>query len=227
MAPNVALVYGSFFMGDCERDIKAIKDAFPNIPGLELAEPVEGNSFDFSSLKDYKAIILCTSSQIGYPPPNFKEFAYQLLAAATTNPGCLSHLRHAVYGNGDETYFKTYMNMPRYMDHLLEKCGSQRFFARGETGEPHAPLGTEKCACTAWAPGMWAAVEASLAAEAAGKPDPAVAWDALWAAQRSETHEDVTEWDLGKLEKKLGKPEKKPSIFAKLEKKLGKPEKKP
>jgi sulfite reductase alpha subunit-like flavoprotein len=216
MAPNVGLVYGSFFMGDCERDIGVIREAFPKIDGLEVAEPVEGNAFDFNALKDCKALIICTSSQIGFPPPNFRDFAHQLLQAATTNPGCLSHLRHAVYGNGDETYFKTYMNMPRYMDLLLEKCGSKRFFARGETGEPHAPMGTEKCECTEWAPAMWAALGASLKAEADGKPAAAVSWDAHWAEQRSETHEKVTEWDLKALEAKQGKPEKAPSLFAKL-----------
>merc|ERR1711933_455883 len=119
------------------------------------------------------------------------------------NPGCLSHLKHAVYGNGDETYFKTYMNMPRYMDLLLEKCGSTRFYARGETGEPHAPLGTEKCECTAWAPAMWSSLAGVIAEEADGnKPGP-VAWDALWAVHRSETHEKVTQWDLAQLEAKL------------------------
>jgi len=216
MAPNVAFIYGSFFMGDSVRDINTIKDSFPKVPGLETAEPLEGNAFDFNSLKDCKVLVICTSSQIGFPPPNFRDFAHALLTVATTNPGCLSHLRHVVYGNGDETYFKTYMNMPRYMDLLLEKCGSRRFYARGETGEPHAPLGTEKCACTAWAPAMWSALASDIAAEADGKMGSAVPWDALWAKQPSETHQDVTEWDLAKLEKKLGKPDKAPSLSAKL-----------
>jgi hypothetical protein len=52
MAPNVALVYGSFFMGDSERDINTIKDKFPKIEGLEVAAPVTGDAFDFNSLKD-------------------------------------------------------------------------------------------------------------------------------------------------------------------------------
>lgn len=216
---NVALVYGSFFMGDSVRDINAIKDTFPQIlriAGLEVIEPVEGNDFDFNTLKDCRVLVLCTSSQIGYPPPNCKDFAHALLAAATTNPGCLSHLRHVVYGNGDETYFKTYMNVPRYLDLLLEKCGSKRIFARGETGEPNAALGVEACQCTAWAPAMWSSLAASVAAEAEGDKDPSVPWDALWAVQRSEHHEKVTEFTLEQLEKKLGKPEKPPSVFSKL-----------
>jgi hypothetical protein len=213
MAPNVALVYGSFFMGDCERDVKTIHDSFPKIDGLEVAAPVEGNAFDFNSLKDMKMLIVVTSSTYGMPPTNFKEFAHQLLLAATSNPGCLSHLQHTVYGNGDETYFNTYMNMPRYVDKLLEKCGSRRFYARGETGEPHADMGTKSCKCVEWTPAMW-----SAAAEAvkAGPSAPAVAWDALWAKEGSEHHQKVTEWNLEKLVKKLGELKGAPSAFSKL-----------
>jgi len=219
MASNVALVYGSFFMGDSERDINTIKESFPKalrLTGLEVAEPVEGNAFDFNSLKDCRVLVVCTSSQYGFPPPNFRDFAHALLVAATTNPGCLSHLRHVVYGNGDDTYFKTYMNMPRYMDLLLERCGSRRFYARGETGEPHASLGTEKCECKAWAPAMWGVLTSDIVAEADGALGAAVPWDALWAVHPSEHHQKVTEWDLLKLEKKLGKADKAPSLFAKL-----------
>lgn len=213
MAPNVALVYGSFFMGDSERNIKDIQKGFPKIDGLEIAEPVEGESFDFNSLKDMKFLIVCTSSQYGMPPPNIKEFFHQLLLAAESNPGCLSHLQHAVFGNGDETYFKTYMNMPRYTDFLLEKCGSRRFYARGETGEPHAPLGTSKVTIQEWVPGMWAAAAQSLKE---GPSASAVPWDALWQKQSSEHHHNVTKFDLKKLEKKLGALKAAPSIFSKL-----------
>jgi len=210
MAPNVALVYGSFFMGDSERDVKTIFNGFPKIPGLEVAEPVEGNAFDFNSLKDHKFLVVCTSSQYGMPPPNFKEFAHQLLLAAETNPGCLSHLHHTVYGNGDETYFNTYMNIPRYMDKLLEKCGSTRYFARGETGEPHAPMDTASCKCTEWTPAMWKAAESTL------KAPVSVPWDGLWAKEKSEHHQKVTEWTLKKLETKLGPLKGAPSMFSKL-----------
>jgi len=212
MAPNVALVYGSFFMGDSERDIKTIKDSFPGIDGLEVMEPSTGDDFNFDSLKDCKFLIVCTSSQYGFPPKNFGQFAHHLLTAATNHSGCLSHLQHAVYGNGDETYFKTFMNMPRYMDMLLEKCGSRRFYARGETGEPHAPLDTDKCRCLEWAPAMWKAV-----ADAAKDPTAAaVPWDALWAKQSSEHHHKVTQFDLTKLEKKSGKAKATPQMFSKL-----------
>lgn len=209
---NVALVYGSFFMGDSERNINDIKNGFPNIEGLTVAAPLEGEQFDFNSLKDMKFLVVCTSSQYGMPPPNIKEFTHQLLLAATTNPGCLSHLQHAVYGNGDDTYFKTFMNMPRYVDLLLERCGSRRFFARGETGEPHGPLSTSSLKVHDWVPGMWAA--AALAKDEPGAP--AVAWDALWEKEPSEHHCKVTEFDLAKLEKKLGALQGSPSLFAKL-----------
>merc|ERR1719265_2926072 len=182
-------------MGDSVRNIGDIKKGFPAIEGLELSEPVEGNDFDFNSLKDCKMLIICTSSQYGMPPPNFKEFAHQLLLAATSNPGCLSHLQHTVYGNGDETYFNTYMNMPRYVDRLLEKCGSRRFYARGETGEPHADVGTKSCKCLEWTPAMWTA--AAEAVEAG-----------------SEHHQKVTEWNLEKLVTKLGELKGAPSAFS-------------
>lgn len=64
-----------------------------------------------------------------------REFYYHLKAAADTGKKPLAGLQHAVYGNGDETYFKTYMNVPRMIDQMLEKAGSRRFYARGEMGE--------------------------------------------------------------------------------------------
>lgn len=214
MAPNVALVYGSFFMGDSERDIGTIYKTFPGCEGFKVAEPVSGENFDFDMLKDCKLLILCTSSQLGYPPKNFEKFAHNLLTAATKHPGCLSHLQHAVFGNGDETYHKTFMNMPRYMDLLLEKCGSRRIYARGETGEPHAPLDTEQCRCTDWAPAMWAAAVKSVQEGSSSKPVP---WDALWAKQKSETHHKVTQWDLPKLQKMMTtKVPAPPAMFSKL-----------
>eukprot|EP00747_Dinoflagellata_sp_TGD_P139702 gnl/TRDRNA2_/TRDRNA2_175930_c0_seq1.p1 gnl/TRDRNA2_/TRDRNA2_175930_c0~~gnl/TRDRNA2_/TRDRNA2_175930_c0_seq1.p1 ORF type:complete len:235 (+),score=54.05 gnl/TRDRNA2_/TRDRNA2_175930_c0_seq1:71-706(+) len=211
MAPNVALVYGSFFMGDSERDVKTIHDTFPKIPGLEVAQPVEGNKFDFDSLKDCKLLIVVTSSQYGMPPDNLAHFSHHLLTALDKNPGCLSHLKHVVYGNGDETYFKTYMNNPRYTDKLLEKLGSKRFFARGETGEPNAAVGTKSLKCVEWAPKMWEA--AKVAVEGGSEVVP---WDALWKEHPSEHHQNVTEWKLAQLEKKKGKPGSTPKLVSKL-----------
>jgi sulfite reductase alpha subunit-like flavoprotein len=210
MAPNVQLVYGSFFMGDCKRDISIIKKEFPKIAGLEVAEPVEGSTFDFNSLKDCKFLIICTSSQLGMPPPNFAQFAHQLLRAANNPDKPLEHLQHAVFGNGDETYFKTYMNMPRYMDLLLEKAGSKRFCARGENGEPFAELDTDAVCCKEWAPVMWKAMEN------ASKTDvPAVKWDPCWDKQDPHHHKNVTQWDLARLEKHAAF-KSKPSMYAKL-----------
>merc|ERR1711959_725515 len=102
--------------------------------------------------------------------------------------------------------------MGRYMDMLLEKCGSKRFYARGETGEPHAPLDTEKCRCLDLAPAMWTA-----AADAAKNPSAAaVPWDALWAKHKSGHHHNVTQFDLAKLEEKAGKAKSTPQMFSKL-----------
>jgi sulfite reductase alpha subunit-like flavoprotein len=213
MAP-VALVYGSFFMGDCERDIATIRKAYPGLDGLEIAEPVTGDDFDFDSLKDTKVLVICTSSQYGFPPKNFGKFAHNLLTAATKHPGCLKGLQHVVYGNGDDTYFKTFMNMPRYMDMLLEKAGSRRFYARGETGEPCAPLDTAQCRCEAWAPAMWTAAAEAVKAGPSATP---VAFDALWAKEKSHHHHKVTEWKMAALEKKMkGVKVTPPAMFSKL-----------
>merc|ERR1712046_417528 len=93
------------------------------------------------------------------------------LKAASMNPSKpLSHLRHAVYGNGDETYYDTYMNVPRMVDMLLERAGSTRFFARGETGEPCAPIGEQAVSADRWGPAMWNCL---------GSTAP-VSWDAHW-----------------------------------------------
>jgi len=216
-SPDVALVFGSFLAGHSRKAIKTIQESFPHDLSLSIGEPVEGNAFDFNTLKTTKVLVVCSSSQLGYPPPNIQEFVYHLLVAATTNPGCLSHLRHAVFGNGSEEYWKTYMNVPRYIDRLLEQCGSRRFYARGERGEPHAALGTESCGVQKWAPAMWGALAQVMATEAEGNSDTVVPWDALWAKKESEFHQNVKEWPLEKLEGVLEAPIKNPtSIFARL-----------
>lgn len=197
-------MYGSFFMGDSERDAAAIHACFPEDTGLKApVAPVEGNEFDFDSLAVSKFLVVCTSSMYGNPPANFWKF-YSHLKAASMNPNKpLSHLQHAVYGNGDETYYDTYMNVPRMVDTLLERAGSTRFYARGETSEPHAPLGVEMVSAADWGPGMWSAV---------GQGGN-VSWDAHWEGSKPNHHADVTDWDLKKLKKKFGEPER-PSIFA-------------
>merc|ERR1712039_457096 len=89
----------------------------------------------------------------------------------------------------------------------MGRLGHAVFFARGETGEPHAPLDTDKCRCGEWSPAMWKAAAEALKEGPQAKP---VAWDALWAKQASEHHHKVTQWDLKKLEKKMsGKAPKK------------------
>jgi hypothetical protein len=221
-ASPIAMVFGSFQKGDCVRDIKVVHEAFPkilNIAGYEVEDPVEGNSFDFNSLKDAKVLVLCTSSQLGFPPPNLMQFAHHLLTAATTNPGCLQHLRHVVCGNGQSLYEDTYMNMPRYMDMLLEKCGSRRFYPRGEFGEPHSALDTEECDPKAWSTGMWLALTDTIVADGDGAQWPTASWDALWAKKPSPVHHKVEEWTHEQLKKRMEKSKinaPAASAFAKL-----------
>ena len=96
------------------------------------------------------------------------------------------------------TRYSTYMNVPRVLDALLERCGSRRFYARGESGEPHAPTGESAVQVEDWVPGMWGALaEARLS-------DPPVAWEALWAHEPSPRHQEMTVWSLRELVEKYG-----------------------
>ena len=109
---DVAVVFGSFFMGDSERDAKDILNVMPNGDLEKPSSIVAGNDFNFNSLKNTKFLVVCTSSMYGNPPKNFWEFYYHLKAASENPNKPLKGLQHAVYGNGDETYFDTYMNVP-------------------------------------------------------------------------------------------------------------------
>jgi flavocytochrome c len=198
-ATDVAVLYGSFFMGDSKRDTGDILEAFPADCKLSCnKEGIEGNSFDFNNLKDTKYLVVCTSSMYGNPPKNFWEFYFHLKEASENPNKPLAGLQHAVYGNGDETYIDTYMNVPRMVDTLLERAGSRRFYARAETGEQFKPLEDEMIEAAVWAPGMWKAMM-----EATDATAPGVAWD---AAGKSQHHDDATDWDISKLEKKFGRP---------------------
>jgi len=197
-ATDVAVVYGSFFMGDSKRDCADILSAFPEDCKMSVnQEGIEGNNFDFNNLKDTKFLVVCTSSMYGNPPKNFWEFYFHLKEASENPNKPLAGLQHAVYGNGDETYLDTYMNVPRMVDTLLERAGSRRFYARAETGEQFKPLEDDMIEAEVWAPGMWKAMlEADVNA-------PGVTWD---AAGKSQHHDDSTDWEIEKLVKKFGRP---------------------
>ena len=74
---DVALVVGSFFMGDSKRDAEEIVSAFPE-SDMEAPVAAAGNEFDFNSLANTKFLVVCTSSMYGNPPKNFWEFYYHL-----------------------------------------------------------------------------------------------------------------------------------------------------
>lgn len=169
-----------------------------NHPSLRVAEPFAGEDFDFDSLAEIDFLIVSTSSWFGFPPANARDFAHQLLLTAETNPGSLSHLQHAVWGNGHPKWYETFMNMPRYLDQLLETAGSRRFFARGESGEPHAACGADACEPDEWTPRMWDALRV------ADRRAPPVPWDDLWKYQPSRYHHDVVEWTLRDLVRRHG-----------------------
>ena len=209
---DVAVVFGSFFMGDSESDAKSIVGSFPDCDLDAPLVPFTGNDFNFNSLKNTKYLIVCTSSMYGNPPKNFWEFYYHLKEASQNPNQPLKGLQHCVYGNGDETYFDTYMNVPRMIDNLLEKAGSRRFFARGETGEPHIAVpGKGEIGSDDWIPKMLECL-----ATCPNKDDAPVEWDALWTPEAGPQHHTLTtDWDLKKLEKKFGKPSET-TIFATL-----------
>ena len=144
---------------------------------------------DFDSLTEVSHLVLSASSWFGHPPPNLTDFAHQLLLTAESAPGCLSHLQHTVWGNGNDRWFKTFMNVPRNMDALLERCGSCRFCA---------PSGVSDCQVEDWAPGMWSAL---LSAQ---QSEPAVAWDAQWKYEPSPRHQEMTQWGLRELVSRHG-----------------------
>ena len=106
-----------------------------------------------------------------------------------------------MYGNGDETYYDTYMNVPRMVDLLLERAGSRRFYARGETGEPHAPSGSSATNASEWSSSMWKAM-----VESPGPDGVPVAWDAHWEGSKPNHHDKYTDWTIKKLQKKYGEP---------------------
>ena len=204
----VAIVYGSFDKDLSLRDAEELHRTAP--PNIEVREPVAGDAFDFDSLATATHLVVAASSQNGFPPHNFVDFAHQLLLTAETgDDDCLGHLSHAVWGNGDDRWYKTFMNVPRYVDLLLEECGSRRFYARGEYDEPHAPTGADSCEAPVWAAGMWDALQADASADA-----PPVAWNALWEYQPSPRHQDVTEYGLDVLVRRYGELSGMPTTFA-------------
>lgn len=211
-AKRVAIVYGTFDCGKSAEDAQILLDYVQQQhPDLKLDVSVSsGDEFDFDSLTQVSHLVLSTSSWFGHPPLGLRDVAHQLLLTAETAPGCLSHLQHAVWGNGDERWFKTFMNVPRYMDALLERSGSRRFYARGECGEPHAPARVSDCQVVDWAPGMWSALLSDAPPE-----EPSVAWDALWEHEPSPRHQEMTQWGLRELVSRHGNLDGPPSKLAK------------
>jgi len=231
---HVSIVYGSFSpQANALRDANEIHEVLSAMPSLNVAQPIDGTSFDFNSLTpttisnnpddndsttDQRLLITVTSSMFGQPPANFTPFAHNLLLAADTNPGCLSHFHHAVWGTGDPRWFDTFMNVPRYTDQLLEKCGSVRIHPRGEFGEPHL----EEVECVS--AGGWAErvgksmISSSLDLGNVGGDGGEhldVPWDALWKNHESATHRIVRGFTLEDVMRSHGCLDGGPSLLAK------------
>jgi len=234
---SVGIVYGSF-----TQHATAIRDAWEIYEALNGAkvsndsailsvrEPLSGDDFDIDSLdkNETDVLIVSTASQFGMPPQNFARFCQEMLLAARTNPGCLSHLHHAVWGAGDPRWFDTFMNVPRYVDQILGDgrlpdddgesdnrggfCGSTRLYARGEKGEPH--LDEKECISAAvWASKMTRFAQWPTAAATA----TSVPWNALWETHNTPHHQmvgPITEEEIMKRNSYTYDSSKKPSKFA-------------
>lgn len=213
---KVAIVVGSFERGyalDAARKIRALA---PSTSVLQVGEPQLGADVDFDSLAEVHILILCTSSQNGFPPATLANFSLQLqLAAQFGAENCLSHLQHTVWGEGDPRWHETFMNCPREMDALLERCGSRRFFARGEANEPHAIVDAARCDVDKWAVGMWAAASSVPALGEGRAAPPHVPWGAQWAGGRSSpVHQRMRSFGLEALVRRHGGLRGSPSRFA-------------
>jgi len=116
------------------------------------------------------------------------------------------------------------MNVPRYTDQLLEKCGSKRIHARGEFGEPH--LEEKECvSAEEWAErvveSMMMMSTASLEVEVEDTEGGdgervCVPWNALWENHSSPTHNVVSGFTLENLMQSHGCLEGGPSSLAKV-----------
>ena len=115
---RVATVYGSFGRdrkSDCDSGV--LREGWDTLrlasrfPSASISNPVAADELDFDSLAETDFLLVVTSSRLGFPPPNFTSFSHNLLLAAKSNPGCLAHLQHAVFGNGHPKWYATYMSM--------------------------------------------------------------------------------------------------------------------
>jgi len=145
---SVSIVYGSFTpSSNAMRDAWSIHETISRSPLITVSEPTSGEDFDFDSLlaatNGTRSLIVSSSSCFGMPPPNITPFLRRLLELLPssshssedeqTDPQPLRHIRHGVWGLGDPRWYKTYMNVPRHVDKILEQCGSTRFAVRGES----------------------------------------------------------------------------------------------
>jgi len=200
---------------------------------LSVRKPLSGEDFNIDSLdkSETDVLIVSTASQFGMPPQTLARFCQELSLAARTNPGCFSHLHHAVWGVGHANWFDTFMNVPRYVDQLLGDgkeglaaadydhgnrgfCGSTRLYARGEKGEPH--LEDRECISAAiWASKMTRFAQwPTTTTNDAASPVP---WNALWETHNTPHHQmvrPITEEAIMRQYSHVFDGSKKPSKFA-------------
>ena len=67
----------------------------------------------------------------------------------------LTGLHHAVFGNGNAKWFKTYMSIPRLIDAKLTELGSKRIIPRGEYFESYKNLNLDHLKLSDWGTYLW------------------------------------------------------------------------
>ena len=158
----IDIVYGSFMKAPQAHGLEAEALKSLNKSRLRCNPPRSGNEFMTSedllvSLQDTSKLIVVTSSRNGLPPPNMLKFVEGLIKAADEKfeRKPLTGLHHAVFGNGNAKWFKTYMSIPRLIDAKLTELGSKRIIPRGEYFESYKNLNLDHLKLSDWGTYVW------------------------------------------------------------------------
>ena len=95
------------------------------------------------------AVILVTASYNGHAPDNARAFTDWL---ETVEPGSLAGVRYAVFGCGNRQWARTYQEVPKRTDALMDSAGAERLRMRGETDASGDFFGGFE----GWYSGLWA-----------------------------------------------------------------------
>ncbi|GMH76878.1 hypothetical protein TrLO_g5094 [Triparma laevis f. longispina] len=173
---QVDIVYGSFMKAPHAHgmEAEALKALLPenSKTAEQCTPPRSGNCYMGTHENLIKSIrsnetdklIVISSSRNGLPPLNMLNFVKSLIICEQeceqeggTTP--LAGLEHAVFGNGNTKWFKTYMSIPRLIDSKLTKLGSKRIIPRGEYFESYKNLNVEHLKLNDWGEYLWSEID--------------------------------------------------------------------